>query len=64
MTTDAICEERKPHWSQQVSAMATTQWLQRDQTLPICERCSLQDHACTKYHLEVLYQYYYSMLYL
>ena len=30
MTTDAIYEECGSHWSQQVFAMATTQWLQRD----------------------------------
>ena len=27
-------EERGSHWSQQVSAVATTQWLQHDETIP------------------------------
>ena len=35
MTTDAIYEERRSHWSLQVSAMAITRWLQCDQTLPL-----------------------------
>ena len=35
MTTDAIYEERGSDWSQQVSVVATTRWLQRDQTLPL-----------------------------
>ena len=35
MTTDAIYEERGSDWSHQVSAVGTTQWLQRDQTLPL-----------------------------
>ena len=35
---DAIYEEHGSHWSQQVSAVATTQWLQRDQTLPFSEK--------------------------
>ena len=33
MTTDAICEECGSDWSNQVSVVATTQWLQCDQTL-------------------------------
>ena len=37
MTTDAICEERGSDWSHQVSVVATTQWLECDQTL--CEGC-------------------------
>ena len=32
---DAICEERGSDWSYQVSAVGTTRWLQRDQTLPL-----------------------------
>ena len=35
MTTDAIYKERGSDWSHQVSVMATTRWLQRDQTLPL-----------------------------
>ena len=35
MTTDAIYEECGSDWSRQVSVVATTQWLQRDQTLPL-----------------------------
>ena len=35
MTMDAIYKERGSHWSHQVSAVATTRWLQRDQTLPL-----------------------------
>ena len=35
MTTDAIYKERGSDWSHQVSVVATTQWLQRDQTLPL-----------------------------
>ena len=37
MTTDTIYEERRSDWSHQVSAMGTTQWLQHDQTLLLCE---------------------------
>ena len=33
MTTDTIYEEHRSDWSHKVSAMGTTQWLQRDQTL-------------------------------
>ena len=44
MTIDAIYEECGFDWSQQVSAVATTQWLQHDQTLPqLCEECGLRD---------------------
>jgi len=40
MTTDAIYEERGSDWSHQASAVATTRWLQCDQTLPsLCEGC-------------------------
>ena len=35
MTTDAICEEHGSDWSHQVSAVATTQRLQCDHTLPL-----------------------------
>ena len=35
MTTNAIYEEHGSDWSQQVFAVGTTQWLQRDQTLPL-----------------------------
>ena len=45
MTVDAIYEERESHWSQHVSAMATTRWLQRVQTLPLCEGCGLRDYV-------------------
>ena len=47
MTTDTICEERGSDWSNQVSVVATTRWLQCDQTLPLsvkgvaCEGCGL-----------------------
>ena len=33
MTTDVIYEERGSDWSHQVSVVATTRWLQYDQTL-------------------------------
>ena len=42
MTMDAICEERGSDWSHQVSVVATAQWLQCDQTLPL----SVKDVAC------------------
>ena len=42
MTTDAIYEEHGSDWSHQVSAVLTTQWLQRDQTLPL----SVKAMAC------------------
>ena len=32
---DVIYKERGSDWSHQVSVVATTQWLQRDQTLPL-----------------------------
>ena len=35
MTTEAIHEERGFDWSHQVSTVGTTQWLQRNQTLPL-----------------------------
>jgi len=51
MTTDAIYEERESDWSHQVSVVGTTQWLQRDQTLPLsakgvaCETIAVHDHG-------------------
>ena len=33
MATDVIYEKRRSDWSHQVSAVRTTQWLQRDKTL-------------------------------
>ena len=42
MTTDAICEECGSDWSNQVSLVATTRWLQCDRTLPL----SVKDVAC------------------
>ena len=42
MTTDAICEERGSDRSNQVSVVATTQWLHCDQTLPL----SVKGVAC------------------
>ena len=42
MTTNAICEERGSDWSHQVSVVATTRWLQCDQTLPL----SVKGVAC------------------
>ena len=44
MTMDVKYEKRGSDWSHQVSAMGTTWWLQRDQTLPLCEGCGLQDY--------------------
>ena len=50
MTTDAIYEEHRSDWSNQVSVVVTTRWLQRDQTLPLsvkgvaCETICLLDH--------------------
>ena len=35
MTTDAIYKEYGSLWSQQVSGVVTTQWLQRDHTLSV-----------------------------
>ena len=35
MATDAIYEEHGSDWLHQVSVVATTRWLQRDQTLPL-----------------------------
>ena len=43
MTTDTIYKEQGFHWSQQISAVATTRWLQ---TLPLCEGFGLQDQEC------------------
>ena len=42
MTADTICEERGSDWSNQVSVVATTRWLQYDQTLPL----SVKGVAC------------------
>ena len=42
MTTDVIYEECGSDWSHQVSAVGTTRWLQRDQTLPL----SVKGEAC------------------
>ena len=44
MTTDAIYEKRGSDWSWQVSVVATTRWLQRDQILSLCEGCGLRDY--------------------
>ena len=52
MTTDAIYEERGSDWSHQVSAVGTTQWLQRDQTLPL----SVKGVACETTLVEELFQ--------
>ena len=35
MTTDVIYKDCRSDWSHQVSAMGTTRWLKRDQTLPL-----------------------------
>ena len=45
---DAIYEEHGSDWSHQVFALATTQWLQRDQTLPLSARgvaCETNPHC-------------------
>ena len=44
MTTDAIYEEHRYDWSHQIFAMVTTQLLQRDKTLLLCEECGLWDY--------------------
>ena len=50
MTTDAIYEERRSDWSRQVSAMVTTQWLQRDRYFVSLhctpEECPLDPKRC------------------
>ena len=49
MTTDAIYEECGSDWSHQVSAVGTTRWLQRDQTLPLSAKgvaCETNAHTC------------------
>ena len=46
MTTDAIYKQHGSDWSHQVSAMATTQWLQCDQILPL----SVKGVACKTKH--------------
>ena len=57
MTTDALYEDRGSDWSQQVSVVATTRWLQRDQTFLSLRRVWLarlhppmlpmHNHACS-----------------
>ena len=42
-TPGFLSEEHGPDWSHQVSAVAATLWLQRDQTLPLCKECGLRD---------------------
>ena len=52
MTMDAIYEERGSDWSRQVSVVATTRWLQRDQTLPL----SAKGVACeTKTNINLIW---------
>ena len=49
MTTDVIYEEHGSDWSHQVSVVATTRWLQRDQTLPLSVKgvaCETRVHSC------------------
>ena len=41
MATDTIYDECGSHWSQQVSVMATIQWLQRDHIFPHTPRTHL-----------------------
>ena len=43
---DAIYKEHRSDWSHQVSAVATTEWLQHDQTLPL----SAKGVACETKH--------------
>ena len=46
---DSIYEERGSDWSWQVSIVATTRWLQRDQTLPLSAKgvaCETKMHHC------------------
>ena len=45
MTMDAIYEEHGSDWSHQVSAVGTTQWLQRDHSSSLCEGCGLRDYS-------------------
>ena len=45
---DAIHEEHGSDWSKQVSGVATTRWLQRDQT-SLCKVCGLQDYTIHRY---------------
>ena len=63
MTTGVIYEERGSDWSRQVSVVATTRWLQRDQTLPLsvkgvaCETIQtahINVSLCTGHLLDVL----------
>ena len=49
MTTDAIYKEHGSDWSHQVSVVATTRWLQRDQTLPLSAKgvaCKTNEEHC------------------
>ena len=59
MTTDASYKERGSDWSHQVSVVATTRWLQRDQTLPLsakgvaCETRAPPAYRLSKCHTTV-----------
>ena len=49
MTTDAIYKECRSDWSHPVSAVGTTRWLQREQTLPLSVKgvaCKTVNHCC------------------
>ena len=46
MAMDAIYKERGSDWSHQVSVVATTQWLQRDHTLPLLVKGVACETAC------------------
>ena len=57
MTTNVLYEERKSDWLHQVSAVATTRWLQRDQTLPLSVMgvaCETRKLGCLKRPIELL----------
>ena len=52
MTTNAIYKECGSDWSHQVSVVATTQWLQRDQTLPLSVKgvaCETRSHGAGRF---------------
>ena len=53
MTMDAMYKEHgfDHDWLHQVSAVGTTQWSQRDQTLPLCEGCGLRDYGYMQFRL-------------
>ena len=53
MKTDTIYEERGSDWSRQVSAVATTWWLQHDQTLPLSAKGVARETRChpTQMHI-------------